>query len=44
VILVLEADSPENAARFVLPFLNVGPVTITAGATCEETAKACLGG
>ncbi len=43
-ILVLEAEIPENAARFVLPFLNVGSVTITAGATCEETAKTCLGG
>jgi uncharacterized protein with GYD domain len=44
VILVLEADNPEKAAKFVLPFLNVGSVTITAGATCEEMAKACLGG
>jgi len=41
---VLEAEIPENAARFVLPFLNVGSVTITVGATCEETAKTCLGG
>lgn len=41
---MIEADSPEKAAKFVLPFLRVGSVTITAGATCEETARACLGG
>jgi len=44
VILVLEADSSENAARFVLPFLNAGSITIRAGLTCEETARRCLGG
>ena len=44
VILVLEADSAENASRFVLPFLNVGSIKITAGVTCEETAQRCLGG
>lgn len=43
VILVLEADSPEKATNFALPFLNVGPITIRAGATCQEVAKACLG-
>ncbi len=44
VILVLEAASPENAAKFALPFLNVGSITIRAGSTCAETAKQCLGG
>lgn len=44
VILVLEADSTENASKFVLPFLNVGSIKITAGVTCEETARRCLGG
>jgi hypothetical protein len=44
VILVLEAASAENAAKFALPFLNAGSVTITAGVTCEEAAKTCLGG
>ncbi len=43
VVLVLEADSPEKATNFVLPFLNVGPITIRAGLTCEEVAKRCLG-
>ncbi len=44
VILVLEADSPEKATNFVLPFLNVGPITIRAGATCAQVARECLGG
>jgi hypothetical protein len=44
VILVLEADTPDKAANFVLPFLNAGPVTIRAGATCEQVARECLGG
>ena len=43
VILVLEADSPEKATNFVLPFLNIGSITIRAGATCEDVAKMCLG-
>lgn len=43
VILVLEADSPEKAAKFALPFLNVGTITMRAGATCEEVARECLG-
>ena len=43
VILVLEADSPEKATNFALPFLNVGSITIRAGATCEDVAKMCLG-
>ncbi|MBI4498710.1 MAG: hypothetical protein HY689_12525 [Chloroflexi bacterium] len=44
VILVLEAASPDKAANFALPFLTIGSITIRAGATCEETARACLGG
>lgn len=44
VVLVLEADSPEKATSFALPFLNVGPVTIRAGSTCEQMARECLGG
>jgi len=44
VILVLEAANPENAAKFVLPFLSVGSITIQAGSTCAETARQCLGG
>jgi hypothetical protein len=42
VILVLEADSPEKATNFALPFLKVGSITIRAGATCEDVAKECL--
>lgn len=44
VILVLEADSPDKATNFVLPFLQVGSITIRAGETCEQVARACLGG
>ena len=44
VILVLEADSPEKATNFALPFLNVGSITVRAGQTCEQVARACLGG
>jgi uncharacterized protein with GYD domain len=44
VVLVLEADTPDKAANFALPFLHVGSVTIRAGATCDEVARQCLGG
>ncbi len=44
VVLVLEADSPEKATGFALPFLNVGPITVRAGSTCEQVARSCLGG
>ena len=43
VVLVLEADSPDKAANFVLPFLHVGSITIRAGNTCQEVAQQCLG-
>ena len=43
VILVLEADSPDKAANFAVPFLGAGPVTIKQGETCEQVARACLG-
>jgi hypothetical protein len=42
VVLVLEADSPEKATNFALPFLNVGSITVRAGSTCEQVAKECL--
>ncbi|MBI1885927.1 MAG: hypothetical protein HYS09_06405 [Chloroflexi bacterium] len=44
VILVLEADTPDKATNFVLPFLNVGSITVRAGQTCEQVARDCLGG
>jgi uncharacterized protein with GYD domain len=44
VVLILEADKPDQATSFASPFLNVGPVTVRAGSTCEQVAKACLGG
>ncbi len=43
VILVLEAESPDKATNFVLPFLNVGSITVKAGSTCEDMARECLG-
>lgn len=44
VLLVLEADSADKAASFASPFIHVGPTTVKAGLTCEQVAKACLGG
>ena len=44
VLLVLEADSPEKATNFALPFLNVGSITVRAGQTCDQVARVCLGG
>ena len=34
--LVLEAQSPDAVANFVLPFLHVGSVSIKPVTTCEE--------
>jgi hypothetical protein len=42
-MFVLDADSPEKASNFVLPFLSVGSITIKAGATCEDVAKQVTG-
>ena len=44
VLLVLEADSADKAFNFAQPFLSVGPITVRAGLTCEQVARACLGG
>ena len=44
MVLVLEADSPEKVTNFALPFLNAGPITVKAGETCDQVARACLGG
>ena len=44
IILVLEADSPDKVTNFALPFLNAGPITVKTGETCDQVAKACLGG
>ncbi len=44
VILVLEADSPDKATSFALPFLHVGSITVKAGQTCDQVARDCLGG
>ena len=43
VTLVLEANSPDKATNFALPFLNVGSLTIRAGVTCDQMARQCLG-
>ena len=42
MILVLEADSPDKVTNFALPFLNAGPITVKAGETCDQVARACL--
>jgi uncharacterized protein with GYD domain len=43
VVLVVEADSREQAERFAAPFRQVGTVAIKEGQTCEQVAAACLG-
>ena len=43
VVLVLESDTEEKAAAFAAPFKQIGKVTVTAGQTCEEVARTCLG-
>jgi uncharacterized protein with GYD domain len=44
MMLVLEADSPDKATNFALPFLMAGPITIKTGETCSQVARRCLGG
>ncbi len=36
--LVLEADNPEQAAAFSLPFLKMGSVTVKEGQSCSDIA------
>lgn len=43
VILVVEADSPQQAEAFAAPFRQVGSVTVKEGQTCDQVARACLG-
>ena len=43
VVLVVEADSQDKAESFAAPFKQIGPVTVKAGETCEQVARACLG-
>ena len=43
VVLVVEADSQDKAEGFASPFRQVGSVTVRAGETCEQVARACLG-
>lgn len=43
VVLVLEADSKEQATKFAQPFQMVGTVSIKEGTTCQEVARQCLG-
>ena len=43
VVFIVEADSQSTAEGFAAPFAGVGTVEVTAGFTCEEVAKDCLG-
>jgi hypothetical protein len=43
VVLVVEADSQQKAEDFAAPFRQVGSVSVKAGETCEQVARACLG-
>ena len=38
--LVLEADSPDKIASYMLPFMQVGSVMIKPVTTCEEVVRA----
>ena len=38
--LVLEADSPDKVASYMLPFMQVGSVMIKPVTTCEEVVRA----
>jgi hypothetical protein len=43
VVLVLETDSEDKAAKFARVFQMVGTLKIALGITCAEVAEACLG-
>ncbi len=43
VVLVVEAPAVERAEAFAAPFRQLGTVTVKAGQTCDEVARACLG-
>ena len=43
VVLVVESDSLQKAEDFAAPFRQIGTVTVRAGETCEQVARACLG-
>ena len=43
VVLIVEADNPDKAESFAAPFKQVGSVSVKAGETCEQVARACLG-
>jgi uncharacterized protein with GYD domain len=38
--LVLEADSPDKVASYMVPFMQVGSVMIKPVTTCEEVVRA----
>ena len=43
VVLVLETDSEDKAAKFARVFQTVGTLKISLGITCAEVAETCLG-
>jgi hypothetical protein len=43
VVLVVDADSQQKAEEFAAPFGMNGKVSVQAGETCEDVARACLG-
>jgi hypothetical protein len=43
VVLVVDTDSQQKAEQFAAPFGQTGTVSVKAGETCEQVARACLG-
>ena len=43
VVLVVETDAQQKAEDFSAPFKQMGTVSVRAGETCAQVAKACLG-
>ncbi len=39
LVMVLEADSPDKVTNFMLPFLQVGSVSLQEVKTCEEVVR-----
>jgi len=44
VVFIIEAPDAQTAENLAGPFRHVGDVKVREGLTCEQTARACLGG
>ena len=43
VVMIVESDTQQAAENFAAPFGMNGSVSVKMGATCEATARECLG-